>query len=169
MVCTKEQICNDDYHVRNWEVDWSSDKSLHNWYEQLDLVCEPSWKIAVAGSAFFVGWVSTLLWIPRLSDKSGRKKMQVTGMAVSSILYTAMLFANSLDMMIGILFCLGTMRTINLTMSYIYMIELMPKESQTTAGTLYVMIDASIFLFGTLYFWFVSSHYFYFILIGYAL
>ena len=32
-----------------------------------------------------------------------------------------------------------------------------------------IMIDASIFLFGTLYFWFVSSHYLYFLAVGYIL
>ena len=70
-----KEICTNSQNVNDYSVDWSSEKSLHNWYEQLNLVCEPDWKIALIGSAFFVGWVSTLLWIPSISDKRGRKKM----------------------------------------------------------------------------------------------
>ena len=73
--CTREEICTNSQNVREYKIDYSSDKSLVNWYEQLDLVCEPDWKIALIGSAFFVGWVITLLWVPRISDKHGRKKM----------------------------------------------------------------------------------------------
>ena len=95
--------------------------------------------------------------------------MQTAGMIISSVLYTAMLFVKKLEFMIAIMFCLGAMRTINLTLSYIYMIELMPKESQTMAGTIYNVLDSSIFLFGTLYFWFISNKYIYFIIIGYII
>ena len=36
-------------------------------------------------------------------------------------------------------------------------------------GTIFLVLDVSIFLFGTLYFWFISKNYFYFLLIGYLL
>ena len=61
------------------------------------------------------------------------------------------------------------MRTINLTLSYIYMIELMPKTSQVIVGTLYIILDASIFLFGTLWLWFVNNNTYHYFLIGYAI
>ena len=84
--------------------------------------------IALAGSTFFVGWVLTLLWVPRLSDMHGRRKVQITGMSISVVLYTAMLFIESLDLMIIILFCLSAMRTVIMALAYVYMIELMPRE-----------------------------------------
>ena len=71
--------------------------------------------------------------------------------------------------MIGIMFFQGVMRTINLTLSYIYMLELMPKTSQVIVGTLYIILDASIFLFGTLWLWFVNNNTYHFFLIGYAI
>jgi len=36
-VCTAENICDDDTRIDTWEIDWSSDLSLHNWQERLDL------------------------------------------------------------------------------------------------------------------------------------
>ena len=79
------------------------------------------------GSAFFLGWVTTLLWIPRISDLHGRKRVLICGLVISTILYTLMLFVTSLDLLIAIMFGLGAMRTINISLSFVYMIELMPR------------------------------------------
>ena len=92
------------------------------------MLCESKWKIALIGSAFFLGWVSTLLWIPRISDLHGRKRVLISGLVISTILYTLMLFVTSLDLLIAIMFGLGAMRTINISLSFVYMIELMPRE-----------------------------------------
>ena len=80
-----------------------------------------------------------------------------------------MLFVTSLEVMIAVLFCLGAMRTINLTLSYVYLIELMPRKFQALVGTLFNIVEACTFLCGTLYFWVVSNNYFYYLLIGYVL
>ena len=71
-VCTAENICINDSRIESWEVDYTNPESIHNWYEQLDLMCETSSLIGTFGSAFFFGWCLTLLWVPRLSDIYGR-------------------------------------------------------------------------------------------------
>ena len=54
--------------------------------------------------------------------------MYIFGMIVCTSLYTAMFFAKSLNFMIVVLFCFGAMRSFSLTLAYVYLIELMPKE-----------------------------------------
>ena len=71
-VCIPENICTNDSRIKSWEVDYTDRDSLHNWFEKLDLMCQPSWKIGAIGSSFFIGWCLTLLWVPRLADIHGR-------------------------------------------------------------------------------------------------
>ena len=95
---------------------------------QLDLLCESKLKIALIGSAFFLGWMSTLLWIPRISDLHGRKRVLVAGQIISAGLFTALLFVVNIEFLIAVMFGLGAMRTINISLSFVYLIELMPRE-----------------------------------------
>ena len=102
--------------------------SLHNWVEKLDLTCQPGWKIGMIGSAVFIGWFVTLLFVPRLSDVYGRKKIYLIGMYVDWILFIAIFFCKSLDGMIIITFVFGLMTTNRCGVGYVYMMELMPKR-----------------------------------------
>jgi len=54
-------------------------------------MCAKPWKVGFIGSAFFLGWVTTILWLPRLSDMYGRKKFFAAGMAANLLLYTMLL------------------------------------------------------------------------------
>ena len=72
--CTIDDICQKKPYITDYKIDFDQGSgSLHNWWEKLDLLCMPEWQTHFMGTAFFVGWCSTLLWLPRLSDKHGRK------------------------------------------------------------------------------------------------
>ncbi len=60
--CTEKDFCGSS-DINFW-VDTANDRSLVNWSERIGLICRPGWQIGLLGSAFFAGWVSTLLWIP---------------------------------------------------------------------------------------------------------
>ncbi|CDW84323.1 UNKNOWN [Stylonychia lemnae] len=47
-------------------IDWSSDKSLHNWVEKLDLTCAEPYKVGLLGSMYFAGWTIACLVVPRI-------------------------------------------------------------------------------------------------------
>lgn len=49
--CTPEDICNDGLA---YQVNWDSKTSLHNWVEQLGLLCKPPAQIAALATAFMV-------------------------------------------------------------------------------------------------------------------
>ena len=128
--CTYDNICASDSNIISYEVDWDNIYSLHNWVEKLDLTCKPGWKIGMLGSAVFIGWFITLLFIPRLSDIYGRKKIFLIGMYGDWALYIAVFFVKSLDFMIFITFCFGLLTSIRCGVGYVYMMELMPKRLQ---------------------------------------
>ena len=83
--CTREEICDSTMlsgvSVTEWQVDWDSEHSLHNWYDKMDLVCTPKTTIASIGTAFFAGWTLTLFFLPRLADIYGRKLIWRVDMA----------------------------------------------------------------------------------------
>ena len=71
-LCTASNICAHDERILSWQINTDSDKSLENWQGKLDLMCAPSWKVGMLGTCFFVGWATTLLWLPRFGDVYGR-------------------------------------------------------------------------------------------------
>ena len=64
------------------------------------MMCEPSWKQGMVGTGYFLGWCSTVLWVPRLSDKYSRKWFFVAGLLADVLLYSSLLLCTSLDLMI---------------------------------------------------------------------
>ena len=94
----------------------------------MDLECKPGWKLGMLGSAIFIGWVTTLLFVPRLSDKYNRKKIWLIGMFADWLLYIALFLTHSLDLMIVISFCFGLCTTVRCNVGFVYMMELMPKR-----------------------------------------
>ena len=153
----------------SYEIDWNNIYSLHNWVEKLNLTCKPGWKIGMMGSMYFVGWVSTLVFVPRLSDRYSRKKVFAVGMVADWVLFIAMFLNSSLDLMIVICFLFGMATTCRLNVGFVYLMELMPKRLQGSYGSTYNTFEGTILLLGTFYFWFVSKDWFYFTLIGFGL
>ena len=168
--CIAKNICAADSAVSSYSIDWSDKYSLHNWVEpeKLNLICEPGWKIALMGSMVFVGWVITLPIIPRISDLYSRKKIFILGMWLDVALFIAIFLCKSLDLMIAITFMFGLATTIRVNVGFVYMMELMPKRLQGFYSSAYNTLEGSVLLLATLYFWFVSKHWFYFSLIGFS-
>jgi MFS family permease len=51
----------------------SSETSLDNWIDQLDLTCADKSSMGIIGSAYFVGFLLSMFIIPRWADLSGRR------------------------------------------------------------------------------------------------
>ena len=77
---------------------------------------------------FFIGWASTLLWVPMLSDTRNRKKFFVSSMIVVFFVMTGMLMTSSLDLMLFYMFLLGAITSARINVGYIYLMELVPKQ-----------------------------------------
>jgi len=54
-------------------------------------MCAPSWKVGALGSALFIGWASTLLWLPGMGDRYGRKNIFAFGCTLNILAYTVLM------------------------------------------------------------------------------
>ena len=115
-------------------------------------MCTPKIKLGLIGSVWFLGWVVTLPFIPRLADIYGRRQLVFIAAPCYLILFYALFACKSYIMILGIFLCFGLLNSIRLGISNIYMLELFPQRSQANFGTVWLVIDASIMLFGSLYF-----------------
>jgi len=75
-VCKPEDFCQADksYSKDLVRVDQSSPHSLTNWVEQMDLTCVGHSSIGLLGTMLFLGWMTSSMIVPRLSDIYGRKR-----------------------------------------------------------------------------------------------
>ena len=91
-------------------------------------MCEDSWKIGLLGSAMFIGWASTLLWLPSFGDKFGRRKPVALATFLNLILYSVLMITQSIDVMLLSLFLQGALTSIRINIGYLYLVEMMPKH-----------------------------------------
>ena len=167
--CTAANICSGDETIESSEVDYSNPISLHNWMERLSLKCEPQWKINLMVTIYFVGWCTTILWLPLISDYFGRRRFLKIGNFLNLIFYTVLLASKDVNITLAAIFFCGALAASRLTIGVPYLMELLPKERRNLAFTLCAMFDISIYLLSTVYFWKISNRWIYFVGIGYIL
>lgn len=124
--CTREYICAGDPAIASWEADPDSPKTLFNWQQKLNLTCVDDWKIGMIGASFFLGWTSTLLWLPAIADKNGRKKIFWIGMNCQLLLFIGLMMTTSLEVMIFLWMAFGMLSSVRVTVGYVYLMEMMP-------------------------------------------
>ena len=154
--CTSDNICSGQ--VLSYEIDWNDIYSLHNWVDKLDLTCCPRWKVGMIGSMYFIGWVITLPWVPKLSDSRSRKTYFLIAMLIDLAVYIMMFFANSVEQMILLVFVVGLANSIRMNIGFVYLMELIPKRLQGFYSAVNGNTEGIIPLVGTLYFWFLSNN-----------
>ena len=134
--CDSDQICSNDGSIASYIIDWSDQRSIHNWVEKMDLICEPKWKIALLGSLVFIGWGSTLSWLPRLADKFGRKPLFLLGIYLDLVYYIGIYLCHNLNLMYVLLFLFGCTCSLRVQVGFVYMMEMIPAERKTFYGTI---------------------------------
>lgn len=59
--------------------------------------------------------------------------------------------------------------SIRVNVGFVFMAELLPKNKQSLYGTIFNNFDCFTYILATIYFWKISTDWFYFVLIGYLL
>jgi len=101
--CTKQEICDRGLSKEDYKPDKNDDEYFDNWVDKYDLLCESKVKVGLLGSMFFIGIIATLLILPPLADKYGRKWIFIIsnfvqiigqlGLILSDNIYEAYFFA----------------------------------------------------------------------------
>ena len=90
------------------------------------MMCKPKWLQGSLGSVYFIGYVLTLLWLPRLADIHGRKIFFTWGTLTQAILFTILMFTRNFYVMLVTIFAFGLLASIRQVTGFIYFLELMP-------------------------------------------
>ena len=87
VICKPEEFCKDPT-VLSFHPNMELHDSYINWISHYNLTCIDGAHIGMIGSCFFIGWILTLMFIPRLSDTNGRNKFII----VSNVIQTMAFF-----------------------------------------------------------------------------
>lgn len=160
--CTHELMCNNPGNPELIRVDWGSTRSLHNWVEKLDLVCEPSWKVGLIGSMYLFGWSAGCLFVPRMGDVYGRRWPYLISMGISLFVYLGLILSNNVNLTMALFFLLGLCTPGKSNIAYVYLLELVPTDWQTYVGTMLLFADGSTMIFLSIYFRYISKDWLWF-------
>ena len=107
----------------DFSVDYSDRRSLHNWFTQLNLVCEDDKTIGLVGSLGFLGWALTAIIVTPLADKYGRKMWIITSIIAGTLLYGGLYSVHSLEWMMLVMFLLGVTIPGRMGVAFVYASE----------------------------------------------
>jgi len=116
----------------------------------------------------FAGWCSTLLWMPQLSDRIGRKTMFTYGLAVNVVLFTVIQFTHSFISLMVSMFLFGFFNSAKFGVGWPYLIELVPISTRATHSAAFGILGASYGIIGTFFFVFITKNAYVFSAIGYV-
>ena len=117
---------------------------------QLELECSDAFHIGLLGSLGFLGWVLSLLVIPRAADRSGRKWIIIISSIAAVVAYIGIMFSTSIYLTYFFILFNGLTLAGRVSVGYVYMMELLPAESRTAVGTTLLALESLIGLFGAL-------------------
>jgi MFS family permease len=89
------------------------------------------------GASLFLGWCVTLLWLPNIADRKGRKRVFWAGMISQMVFYIGLLVTTNLYVMIAMWFIFGMLSAIRIQVGYVYHMELLPRKWQTPITTIW--------------------------------
>ena len=75
-------------------------------------MCRPDWQVGALGSIYFVGYVLTLPWLPRLADVHGRRSLFAWGMLAQTVCFTILMFTHDYYVMLFAIFGFGLLASI---------------------------------------------------------
>lgn len=164
--CVEANFCGNP-NVTFW-IDREHPEMIYNWAEQIGLICRPGWQVGMLGSVYFGGWCMTLLWMPQLSDRIGRKLMFSYSLAISVVLFTIMQFTRSFNMMVLSIFLQGFFNSAKLGVGWPYLVELVPINTRSAHAGAFGIIGATFGIIGAFFFMFLSNNAYTFCAIGYV-
>lgn len=149
--CEPDQFCSADHTFDRSlvRVDRDDAHSFHNWVDQLNLTCVEHAKIGLLGTMIFLGWMTSSLVIPRLSDIFGRKIFFLGFQVMQVLALIAVNYSTSLGAALLSLFCLGFSGVGRSPIVFIYMQEMLTPDYQKLAGPIFATSCAFCLMIGT--------------------
>lgn len=91
-------------------------------------MCVDKWTISSIITSFFVGQLLTVAWLPRVSDRYGRKLGVQVSAALSIVLFIVLLLTGNKFVLATVLLLFGMLFPLTTYVAQIYMLELTPRK-----------------------------------------
>lgn len=118
---------------------------------------------------YFIGYSISCLILPRVCDLYGRKKIYFTCISLQVFIMLGIVVNKNFKGQLALIFFMGVVGVGRSTIGFLYLIELVPPKNKKLIGTLVNTGDAFVYVFSSFYFWVVSKHTQYYLIIGVVL
>ena len=157
--CSKSEVCSKNLAKDHYRFDKSQDEYIDNWVEQYDLLCEPKWRIGLLGSVYFAGILTTILIVPILTDKCGRKYNAVINNFLLIIVVIGIILASDITTLYVLLFLAGATFGGRLIAGLNWLVEYMPTRYKETVMFIKMLSGSFTIILLTVFFQFGTKHY----------
>jgi MFS family permease len=164
--------CKESDFCGNPEIEYMftpSPTSLYNWVGKLGLICRPEWQVGLLGSSLFMGMCCTLLWLPSFGGRYGRRKIFWIGNILALVVFTVLMISKSFWLSVAMIFLLGALESIRMSIGYNYCMELIGAPYRTFYGSIWNVNEGLVYLWATIYFWQIDKHWFPLVAFGYSI
>jgi MFS family permease len=125
---------------------------------QLNFYCESGMMLSLIGVAFTLGVVIGCVTLARLADIYGRKPIFILGMLLEISCAVCFLFCTNWILADLLFLIFGASLIGSRFVGYTYLIELMPTDKQVIVGTTEFLMEAAVYLFNCLFFFYISKN-----------
>jgi MFS family permease len=94
----------------------------------LNLFCADDTQLALFGILYFSGWASSVIPLPWLADRYGRKWIFICSMALQSLSFTILLFSHSSNLSYVMMFTAGLATSGRNMVGYVFMCEFLTEK-----------------------------------------
>ena len=116
-------------------------------------MCLNFWQLGSITSVFFLGMASTLLIVPHISNKYGRKWPFIWSLVITMCTMILILIGSSYPFLLAMMAISGMAASGRLVVGFVYTSELFVPKWKNWFGTIFVMSQAVTGITITLYFW----------------
>ena len=108
--------------------------------------------MGLLGSAYFAGWTSAAIMVPRLADLYGRKLVWAAAMLVQAPAILGLTSSDSVLLTQVLLFVMGLCAAGRVSVGFLYIMELIPTHARALVSCLLGTVDCMTMIYATLYF-----------------
>ena len=109
--CKPVDFCKDPT-VLSYRPNMELKESYINWISHYELTCTSGGYIGLIASSFFVGWIGTMVFVPRISDLYGRYRFIQIAMVFQLIGYALLFMTHSYTVLVTAMVIMGMCSTL---------------------------------------------------------
>jgi len=114
---------------------------FQNWVQKLDILCAPQSEVGLIGSAFFVGAIACISFVPKLADEKGRIPVLIMTYTTQFVALLFLILTRNLKFTIFFVFVLGFSHPGKNIVSFNYVLEQIPAAMRQDVVTTLLVVE----------------------------